>query len=166
MTDTKAEVKIDLRAMKAVQRDIERGLKAGTGAFGDLLKQWAARYRSFVQERFVKLSRGGGEWPPLKTRVGSILRDTNTLFAALSPAFSGAPGALQQKIPFGIRVGFGGPGGHPGGPSVTEIARWHHEGAGFLPVREIIVTPPQRVVTAMRVDAERAVAKTIKDNKS
>lgn len=32
----------------------------------DVFAKWAARYRSFVQKRFVANSRGGGGWAPLK----------------------------------------------------------------------------------------------------
>lgn len=29
------------------------------------LRQWAARYRAFIRERFAEYSRGGGDWAPL-----------------------------------------------------------------------------------------------------
>lgn len=156
-----------------------------------VLVQWAAVYRSAMQERFIKFSDGGGDWKPLsrstlaarrrkkggrlrsksgkrrKFKSGSfsllskrprILRDTGILFAALSPRFQGSPGALEQDIPFGIRVGYGGGAEHPGSrKSVATIANWHQTGAGRLPRRTIIVDPPGRTLDKMRILAQRGL---------
>ena len=49
-----------------------RLLKPGSPLYVAMLKQWAARYRSFAQRRFLTLSRGGSDgetgdaWPELK----------------------------------------------------------------------------------------------------
>lgn len=37
-----------------------------TGHLERCFRRWAMRYRSFAQRRFARLSRGGGEWAPLK----------------------------------------------------------------------------------------------------
>lgn len=91
----------------------------------------------------------------------SILRDMGILFAVLSPTFSGKPGQLEQNIPYGIRVGFGGPHKHASGGSATiaDIASFHNNGEGFLPKREIIVEPTANVTAAMATDMERALKK-------
>ena len=104
----------------------------------------AVRYRSEMQERFDKYSRGGGDWPPLKrvrarnAAAGgsgrqSILRDTNTLFRTVTPVFQGLPGQEEKLLRNGISVMIRG-GSHPSGNlTVGQIARLHQSGAGHLP---------------------------------
>lgn len=127
--------------------------------------QWAARYRAFLQHRFTRLSREGGtgEWPGLKRKRrrgakkrAAILRDTGTLFNVLNPTFQNNPGQLQQNIPDGVRVGFGGPGVHPSGSmTVARLAEIHHFGEGHMPERQIIVDPDDEVQRKMALDVER-----------
>lgn len=125
--------------------------------------QWAARYRSFLQHRFVGHSRGGGDWQPLKRkrkrgakRKAAILRDTNTMFRVLDPAFKSGPGQLQEELPYGVRVGFGGTGNHPKAEmTVARLAEIHHFGLGHMPERRIIVDPDDAVQRAMVGDVER-----------
>lgn len=288
-----ANVKIDLRELKKFDQDLAKGLQNKSGPIGQALKQWGFRYRSFVQERFDKYSKGGGDWKPLaditklRRRKGkkaagklrlrkfkkrtkgatksvltnkgksktvnidrhkggkkahntrtklrdlrrelvdtslrsdlspkqkrakvkrlmkrintvrkraakqhksarisrananirasnrkeisrwlkeskhSILRDTGTLFAALSPTFTNKPGAIEENIPFGIRVGYGGPARHTDGeskspPTIADIASFHQNGVGRLPKREIIVAPDSKTIRGMIGDMERAVDK-------
>jgi len=174
MTDIDADVKIDLTPLKKFGDRFQKELSgtASTGPIVAMKKQWAMRYRSFAQLRFDKASKGDGTWPPLKPstiagrRGGSstILRDTGTLFAALNPVFLSQAGALQKNIPYGIRVGFGGPASHPSGNvSVADIASFHHFGKGVLPTRSIIVKPPQSIVNKMVDDARRAAEKLKND---
>jgi hypothetical protein len=93
------------------------------------------------------------------------LRDTGLLFAALSPIFAGAPGALQEFIKFGIRVGYGGPQKHSLGQTtsmatIADIASFHQNGFGTkLPQREIIVNPPPDVIQDMADDMTKALNK-------
>jgi hypothetical protein len=132
-------------------------------AFAVALKKIGAIYRSFASQRFSRLSRGGGGWPDLKrstlmkrrgakkaaakSKTGeppkaSILLDKGILFAALAPAAGIGEGALEQVSTKGIRLGYGGPMRHPGGPvTLADIASFHQAGTGNLPVREIIVEP-------------------------
>lgn len=169
-----AKVRINLKPLQRFGDRFKKELKgtATSGPVADMKKQWAMRYRSFAQLRFDKASKGDGTWPPLKAstiagrRKGSstILRDTNTMFSALNPVFTSQPGALQKGIPWGIRVGFGGPARHPSSNvSVADIASFHHFGKGVLPVRKILVSPPQSVVNQMVTDAERAAKKLADD---
>ncbi len=83
----------------------------------------------------------------------AILIDTGTLRSALDPEFHGLPGQLQQEIPFGIRVGYGGPHAHPEGKGVTvaDVAMFHDQGGpnGRPPKRSIIVPPDDRTVQRM-----------------
>lgn len=67
---------------------------------------------------------------------------------------------LRAK-PFRLTVGYGGPGRHPSSSKATvaEIASYHNEGAGNLPVRRIIVAPPPEVIERMGNDLKQAVEK-------
>jgi hypothetical protein len=173
----RVHVTIDLKNLKRFQTVLQQDLRgSGSGPIRAALRQWAARFRSFVQLRFDKFSKGGGDWKPLadstkKRRAGArkgakglrsfaILRDTGTLFMALTPTFSNKPGQFQEDIPFGVRVGFGGPARHPkGAMSVADLARFHQEGAGHLPARIIITEPDASVQRLMASDIQRALGK-------
>lgn len=157
-------VDVDLAPLKRFEAALDRDLRAnGSGPIRAAIRQWGARFRAFIQERFVRMSRGG--WPPLKRRRrrgkgGSvaILRDTGTMFNALTPVFASKPGAIQKDIPFGVRVGYGGPARHPKGKaSIHDIARFHQTGAGPLVKREIIVGPDQRTLDLMAADMDRGI---------
>lgn len=172
MITISATVKVDLGPLIEFKSLFAADMRAnGSGQIRKAFKQWAARYRSFIQERFDLYSKGGGDWPPLKhaRRRGkkdkaSILRDTGTLYAALSPTFQKKPGALQEDIDFGIRVGYGGPGRHANGGSATvaDIAGFHQIGAGYLPVRKIIVEPSADVLAKMADDMNNALGTMLK----
>lgn len=169
----RASIKIDLSELKKYQRHIDQDLRAGGQISGgspiaNALRQWAVRYRAWIQERFLKYSRGGGDWKPIKKATARrkkstlILQDTRTLFNALSPEFTNKPGAISDTIPFGVRVGFGGPGkytkkGGGVGASIADVAHFHQVGAGLLPKREIIVKPDEQLLQQMAGDMERAL---------
>lgn len=180
------DVQVNLEPLRRFAATVTGDLRGvGNGPIRKAIKQWAVRYRAFVQERFDAFSKGGGDWPPLaastirrrrkgkkirmttmsgqsdrfQVRTASILRDTGTLFQALEPVFKHKPGALELRIPFGVRVGYGGPARHPGGKAtIADIARFHQEGKGKLPKRRIIVDPPPHLVQLMAGDMERALA--------
>jgi hypothetical protein len=81
------------------------------------------------------------------------------LFEALSPTL-GTPGQLQEDIPFGVRVGYGGPAMHPGGKiTIAGLAAIHQGGLGHVPKREIIVPPDDRTISLMAGDMQRAIRK-------
>lgn len=163
------EVVLNIETLKLWRRDISSQLSSssdGGGRIVAVFKQWAVRYRSFVQLRFDKLSRGSGEWPALspvtiatrRKNSQTILRDTGALFAAISPAWNSPPGGINELIEGGVKVGFGGPAAHPGGiATIAEIAGFHQVGGGRLPKREIIVSPPSHVIDAMADDLQRAL---------
>lgn len=164
--ELEVRIELDLSGYGKYVAEISKHLTHGTGPIRKVHQQWGARFRSFTQIRFNKYSRGGGDWPSLKNtrsrnRKGqflkqSILRDTNTLFYSVTPAFSGLPGQLQRGIPLGIEVGIGGASKHPKGlRTVGEIATYHQTGAGNNPVRKIIVLPPQDVINSMSRDLKR-----------
>ena len=169
------DVKLNLKPLRRLKDGVSNGLRnpSEQNPVRDAIKQWAARYRSFVQLRFDKFSKGSGNWKPLalstirrrrkgkgKGRRASILRDTNTLFTVLNPTFTNRPGQLQKNIPFGVTVGYGGPGRYPGGKAtVVDIASFHQKGSRFLPKREIIVQPDGKTLRAMADDMITAFRK-------
>lgn len=120
-------------------------------------KKIGAIYRSFVQERYSRLSRGGGEWPDLaastkkarrKATTFSILIDTGLLFAAINPVLG--VGGIEETRGSAVRLGFGGPGKYPSGnATIADIASFHQAGGGRLPKREIIVTPDTATLELM-----------------
>ena len=57
----KIHVDIDLTPMQIFGRRIA----TLTGALRDMTYKWAARYRGFARARFIRYSRGGGDWPYL-----------------------------------------------------------------------------------------------------
>lgn len=136
--------------------------------------QWGVRYLAWTKRLFIKNSNGGGEWPGLKkprmrkrrgkkrkpaiqNKSQKILRDTGTLFKALTIK---APGNLFKIIKKGIYVGFGGPSRHKGGAAtIADIAKFHHNGEGNLPERKILHQPEGKLVKQMLNDLKRAINK-------
>lgn len=226
-----ATVKVDLGPLVRFKSTLEAELAGTSNRYiGVAYKQWGVRYRSFLRERYSRLSRGGGEWPhlalatlrardrgkfkrkkvkaylatrqtelsvlrskfkgsklakqnairgfnkithdDLSTLFGAkaaILIDTGTLFASFSPTFSGAPGQLEKKIPFGVEVGYGGRQLHPSGGkhalTVEQIAEFHQLGnPPKLPQRKLIVPPDDATLKGMTEDLERAINKMGRDS--
>ena len=154
-------------------------VQAGSEPIRRAWRQIAAIYRGAMKERFVTNSRGGGDWPDLKdstkrrrrgprkgfkgTRIFAILRDTDKLLDALDPRIE-APGSLIEDLPFGVRVGFGGPARHPKGKAtISDIASFHHFGEGHLPVRTLLVDPSAATNARMVSIMDAAVKKTADD---
>ena len=163
-----ANVRVDLRALNKFAAVVASDLRgASFGPIRKALKQWAARFRAATRKRFIRMASSGWKRLVHKRKRGSKkaalpLRNTGTLLAVLETVFTKKPGQLEQKIPFGVRVGYGGDGGHPDGDGVTvaQIAEWHQTGAGNLPIREIIVEPGKlnpSPIPAMRRDMLRAL---------
>ncbi len=160
------QVHVHLSGLERFQYHIENS----TGPIRVALKQWAHRYRTFAQRRFLQYSRGGGDWPPLKNKRkrgakenAAILYDTGTMFRALDPGGS-SPGAYTQEIHFGVRVGYGGPHRHgQGGASIADIALYHDRGMGRLPKRQIIVPPDATTLSFMAQDMTRGLQRAAAD---
>ena len=170
-------VKVDLGPLKRFGAAVAAGMRGGgkaAGPIGAAFREWGARFRGLLKERFVEFSRGGGDWPDLKestkrrrakarkghegARSFAILIDTATLIHAVDPQFKNPPGRVDENIPFGIRVGYGGPDRYPKGKAtIADIASFHQEGGGHLPCRKIIVGPSRGVVDAMAGDMTRAL---------
>lgn len=188
----RVSITLELGPMKRFAERVHRSLRSGApGPIRDAIKQWAYRYFAFTQARFDRMSKGGG-WTPLaastirarrhgrgggykrgkralaraKATGGgrvSTLRDTGTLFNTLDPTFSGRPGQHRKNIPYGVEVGFGGPGRHPKGrATIADIATFHQFGGPRLPKREILVLPPRRIINKMADDLQRGVNREIR----
>lgn len=136
--------------------------------FKELFESWGDAYAQFIQKRFDRLSRGGGEWPPLKPatirakrRAGFggtarlILVMTRFLRRHLDPWLS----RTSFKVtPNGVNVAFGKSARHPRAHvPVSTLALWHHEGAGRLPVRKIIVNADMATINKMKALGLRAI---------
>ncbi len=166
--------RINVRGMKRMEREIRSGLRSSVPSpIRDAFKQWAFRYRGAMRERYDRFSKGGGNWKGLsastkKQRRGegeraSILRDTGTLFMVFSPTFKHLAGQYEKNVPFGIVVGYGGPGRHPEGKmTVAKLAGIHHEGLGNNPKRKLLINPSDRLKRQMAGDMERAITKIIR----
>lgn len=126
-------------------------------------------------------TRGGGIVKT--TRRAAILVNTGTLKAALT---IGSQGNVAQQIPGGVRYGIEGgraarafkaTGSSAKGRKTTtrgtistkatlgQIARWHQDGAGRLPKREIVVTPDAETVGGMERDLARAVRRIVDESR-
>lgn len=114
-----------------------------------------------------------------------ILQDTRTLFASLTLK---ANGNVSEEIVKGVQYGIRGgtskrrdskgvvvavdkplkrrDGKKRSPPSIGHIAKWHHVGAGRLPVRQIIVQPDRQTVGQMNDDLRRAVNTIIAEAKT
>lgn len=174
-----ADIHINLKGLDRFKKSVNDQLNGKAGPIANCIKLWAVRYRSFAQLRFDLYSRGGGDWAHLavstmkKRRKGTrkqsivkfaILRDTGTLFTALTPLFIGSPGAIETKIPFGVRVGYGGPqrytqeSGKGSRATIADIASFHQAGVvPRLPKREIIVPPTRELMNTMADDMTKAL---------
>jgi hypothetical protein len=154
-----SSVKITMTSLTAYKKVVNTQLKSGSpGVLTDVFKQWAIRYRSFIQQRYNKYSRGGGDWAPLKQATidakgsSGILIDTGLMFSALTPVWQSPPGGINRFITGGVEVGFGGEAGRPDGLlTIAELAAIHQE------TRPIIVQPDNDTMEGCARDLERAL---------
>ena len=140
-----------------------RTYQGKTRASDQAMKDLAFIYLADTRKRYVKFSRGGGDWKALKpatirnrrkgkktkkTPRGSsgtgnknaqILRDTGLLLNSLTP---GTTGSLVRRIgATKIRVGYS-TARHPNTKmTFQELADIHHRGLGNVPARPIFVEP-------------------------
>lgn len=60
---------LDMKGLRQAQGLVQRAMSsAGTDTSNPLSRmfvRWGVRYAAFSRRRFIRLSRGGGEWPPL-----------------------------------------------------------------------------------------------------
>lgn len=158
-----AEITADVKVNFKILNKYSAALRVDGPFRKKVYKLAAVRYRSAMQERYDKFSRGGGNWPPLKTKrkrgdieKASILRDTNTLFRVLTPVFSGLSGQVEKPFHDGITLGFGGSAKHSGGViTIGALARIHHAGLGNNPKRKLLDDAPKNVTDGIEKDIVR-----------
>ena len=153
----RAEVRLNLNSFKRLKRVVT---KDGRPVYR-LLREWIRIYRRWLYDRFVKFSRGGGNWPDLKpgtkaakTRQGfgtEILIRTRVLEEQFSPVSRTQIISARQ----GAVIRFGAGKTYPDGTPVEDVIRWHNDGAGNLPVRELLPDPDASVVRDMVKIAEQ-----------
>jgi len=163
----KGSVKRTAKAVGKALRGMFKGAKKGAkkakrSLFAAKREVRRVRKKSTVKFTFARDTAKGG----VTIRVSgsfSILRDYGILYAVLDPVFASAPGALEQVINGGIRVGFGGPAKHPGGKkTIAQIAGFHQRGGGRLPKRTIIVPPDDATLKGMQRDMQLALKEIVK----
>lgn len=133
-----------------------------------LLRTAARRYVTYLRERFLALSAGGGEWPELeestierKERRGwaedpyAILRESDTLFNSIGHRTRGKY----------VYVGYNRQEGHPRAPSVTFLARLHSDGGRFMPARVPVKPPDASTRRRMADDIIKEYNKLIRKNR-
>ena len=161
----------DLRRFDKFVRSIN---KAPRKRLEPTFKIWGIRYLADTKRKFIKNSKGGGDWPALKQATvrrrrrgtaraqrrrrvlrAAILWDTGTILHALDV---GEPGNLFKMLKDGVRVGFGGPAKHPGSnATIADIARFHNAGEGRLPKRQILYWPDAKMIKFMRTTLAKAI---------
>ncbi len=123
-------------------------------AFGkSLLRAWAKIYLADMQRRFSKKSRGGGDWPAISKKTASrkgnklILVETGKLMKALQ---LGGSGNFVKFImsEMSVQVGFSD-AKHSDKVTYNQLARWHNNGEGNNPVREILEPPSPQALRLM-----------------
>jgi len=159
------DVTVDLSGLE----NLKRIIRSGNRFIREGYTQWAAIYRADQRLRYVKYSRGGGDWAPLSpatlarrkkgkrknlklTQAPKILVDKAIMLSALETRFSKKKGQFEKELPdhSGIEVGYGGPGRYPkGGPTVADVASFHQKGGPNLPQRKVIDKPSAKAESRM-----------------
>lgn len=116
-------------------------------------------FKAGRRRKTIAISRAGGATNrTIRRGAISILWDTGLLIGALDPVFTSGRGAIEDAIPGGILVGYGGPAKHGADRmSIANIAHAHQSGAGRLPERRIIDEPPSRLQQRMADEMARAL---------
>jgi len=163
----KMAARVNLKELEYVARELRAEIRTGKrGPAHDMAEQWGARYLSFTQRRFKKMSRGG--WAPLAKstlkarkkgsgkKSASILIDEGHLLKGLK---AGEKGNLTEYIINGVRVGYRADVKHPRSKTFTygEIAAANQNGTGNLPKREIFVDPDNQTINGMKTDLTNAI---------
>lgn len=132
-------------------------------------------YREFLQARYRKFAKGGGNWRKLAEstirRKGhdTILFDTNLMFSVFQPEIVRTTGLTNTTDKLGMIVVASGSGRvYPtSGVSVSKVMGYHQAGGGRLPQRKIVVgmdeataqKSARRIEKAMKAIAARKAAR-------
>lgn len=140
---------------------------AGRTPMDDLLNLWWERYRRFIEMRFTKFSRGGGNWrrlspltiarrrkPSKKSRRKgnyAILVDTGQLRNSLKSDTM----LVKRRVGNAIEFGFPARKRQGDGLTMGELAKIHQFGTRTIPARRILVQPDAATIKGMGNDARR-----------
>ena len=138
--------------LKTVTHKLNRKVRVLKRTKGGKRKLTLKRALNSAKKLFKK-----GPKTTVKVKI-AMLQDTRTLFMALAPVLATGLGAYELGFDGGIRVGLEG-GSHPGGTTVSDIAIYHHIGAGNLPVRRIFRDPDSELINDMSNDLRRGIRK-------
>ena len=133
-----------------------RAAVSGTELSDKVMKKWMKIVATALYDRFKRFSAGAGNWPAVyeikkgkRRKKAKILQVTKTLLNVLHPTNPG-PGHLRRIDKWKIEIGYGGSAKHPGGKiSISNLARVHNFGEGFMKKRQIIVQPSADTVAKM-----------------
>jgi hypothetical protein len=176
----KRTVKLNLSGFKKLISNTKKSFESTSKNPTPVQRKWGRFILSFLQRRFNKFSRGGGNWKPLKkatiarrkkpakgkkggSRVAAILVDTRSVFNALKPGKKGNLFiAFKRFRRSGIRVGYNEQDKHSGGQTIHDIARYHNYGLGNLPERKIIVQPDAKTKTKIKKELKAEMIRNTK----
>ncbi len=179
------KVEMNLKGIEHIRKRIADT----SGPVDKMFKAWGEKYLGFVDQRFDKFSKGGGDWPKLKDstvrrrRKGgkkrggvsravsrltgggkvAMLADTGVLKGGLTV---GRSGNLFRRTSGGIRVGFGGLASHPGSKlTIRQLAIIHDQGVPEknIPQRQILVKPDRRLRRRMNADLKKMLKQIAKE---
>jgi hypothetical protein len=164
-------VTLNLKPLYKFRQSVRAGVGGvAPGPFDQMYQTWGRRFGAFLRQRYVRLTRGGGEWAPNapstiagKKKGRGILVRLGYLYRALFP---GALGNLFVRIPGFVRFGFSAVPHPESNLTFAELARIHQLGAPAknIPARPIIVPPGPSIVKAMQRDAKAAIQITGKQS--
>lgn len=158
-------VAIDISPLMNVNRYVKKNQST-------LLKTAANRYLTYLRNRYISLSSGSGEWPPLaestikrkKRRIQqgygtanpeSILRETDTMLDTLG---------IRTRGKY-VYVGYVREKPHPRGPSVNQLVNIHANGGVYLPSRNAMASPNNSTRIRMVEDIRDQYNKVIRQNR-
>lgn len=149
----KARVKIDLRRMHKLRRDIA----THEGPVKKIQSDWVDIYRAFTVKRFILFSLGGGTWKPISERRAKkkghrrILVDSRFLIKHLKTIID-----VTKITSRSIIIGFKSLVRHPtAGMLVSRLAEIHHSGDGNNPERPILVQPDRDTIKEMQAAGKK-----------
>jgi len=162
-----ASVVLNLRNLDRFKRELRGGRSREVrGA----LDEWGRLYADFTKRRFVKFSRGGGNWRQLaqstieaKRRRGAanptrILVDTGLLLGELEPRVGGFSGVRSTKRGMQLRLDMSAmSSSYARGNTTGDVAGYHNTGGGRLPRRQIFIQPTKELRRKMAQAMQRAI---------
>lgn len=157
--DMPVNVNVNITNLKRFRRGLET-----SPIMIDAIQTWGKQYNRFMIARFKKFSRGGGTWPRLKASTitkkvankNRILVELGDLLGAMQATLNVAPRVGSLTVTAGVSDQVFHSRSNM---NLAELVDLHQSGAGNLPIRRIVVPPPQRVINAMVNVGNKALGK-------